>query len=527
MRLSKYISPSRHGVYYFRWPLPAYETNKRHTIRISLRTKCPDRAGDLSRQLASCGRLVRDNKTLARLRQDQMRDMVRSYFVASLDRYVERLNDTGMSEQTLSLLQQELDVHEDAIGDYGDLSDLYLDAATIEGFRVAAGLTDTDWAENEPALRREMRKARRDQINALLNRAESLDRYSFTNPHETPLAPAQTRSTPLGEAFDDFMAEHTSQWSDQMASKARGFLSVVLEYFGQERPMAEITQHDASELKKVVQALPMNRKTKPETRDLLLLDAIKVEGVQKVSVETVNNHLAMFFRFWSWAERHGHAPLKLFEGMKVAKAKRTTGGRKAYTKVQTAKLFVELTENCTGLVKKDDHKWGALLGLYTGARLNEIAQLEYDDIGEDSGIWFLNITDEGDNKKRVKANASRREVPIHSKLIQLGFLDWVASKENTPRLFMEFSYYQKDGYGRNLGRWFNGTFLTGLGMKEPGLVFHSLRHTMVDRLSDADVPEPLYQDVIGHERQGVTQQVYNKRGHTLAQKRGAIEKFEV
>jgi hypothetical protein len=63
MKLSAYLSPSRHGVYYFRWPLPECEHRKRQTVRISLRTKCPDRAGDLARYLASCGRLMRDNST--------------------------------------------------------------------------------------------------------------------------------------------------------------------------------------------------------------------------------------------------------------------------------------------------------------------------------------------------------------------------------------------------------------------------------------------------------------------------------
>ncbi|WP_318010150.1 DUF6538 domain-containing protein [Roseovarius carneus] len=55
MKLSAYLSASRHGVYYFRWPLPRAEDHKRSTVRISLRTKCPDRAGDLARHLASCG----------------------------------------------------------------------------------------------------------------------------------------------------------------------------------------------------------------------------------------------------------------------------------------------------------------------------------------------------------------------------------------------------------------------------------------------------------------------------------------
>ncbi len=64
---------------------------------------------------------------MARLRQDETREIVRSYFAAALDRYVERMNDTGLSERSLENLRNELDIHEDAIGGFEDLSDLYLD----------------------------------------------------------------------------------------------------------------------------------------------------------------------------------------------------------------------------------------------------------------------------------------------------------------------------------------------------------------------------------------------------------------
>ncbi|OCX66858.1 integrase [Thioclava sp. SK-1] len=527
MKLPAYVSPSRHGIMYFRWPLPKSSDRKRRSVRISLRTKCPDRAGDLARHLASCGRIIRDNKALARLRQDEMRDMVRSYFMASLDRYVEKLNDTGLPDQTLDLMRQELDVHEGAGDGYDDLSELFLDAGTMDSFRASAGLSDAQWTENEPALRHELRKARRDQIKAILSAAEHLDRYSYTKTPEVAPSPAEAASEALSKAVADFMSEHTPQWSNQMANRAQAFLAVMLEHLGSDRPMADISRQDASALKKIVQALPVNRNTRPETRNLPLSEAIKVEGVQKVSVETINNHMAMFQRFGDWAERHGYAPSNVFDRMKVAKPKKPAPGRKDYTYEQTAKLYAELTQNHAGLVKKDDHKWGALLGLFTGARLNEIAQLEVADVCCEDEIWFLNITDDGDDKKRLKANASRRKVPLHSELIKLGFVDWVKSQECKPRLFMSFSYNAKDGYGRNLGRWFNGPFLKGLGMKESGLVFHSLRHTMVERLAKADVPEPLYQDIVGHERHGVTQKYYNKGGHTLAQMREAIERFKV
>lgn len=109
----------------------------------------------------------------------------------------------------------------------------------------------------------------------------------------------------------------------------------------------------------------------------------------------------------------------------------------------------------------------------------------------------------------------------------LGFLDFVESRKHGKRLFPDYSYNVNGGYGRNLGRWYNESFLPKLGIKKPGIVFHSLRHTMVTRLGRADVPEPIYQCIVGHARAGVTQQVYLREGFTLRQLSEAIEKFRV
>ncbi|EKE45733.1 hypothetical protein OCGS_0152 [Oceaniovalibus guishaninsula JLT2003] len=519
MKLSAFLSPSRHGVYYFRWPLPSPDRQSRRTVRISLRTKCPDRAGDLARHLASCGRLVRDNKALARLRQDEMREMVRSYFAASLDAYVEKLNDTGLPDRSLDLLRQELAAHADAAEGNDDLSDMFLDP---DAFRASAGLTDAQWTENAPSLRQEMRKARRDQIKAILSAAESLEGYSFTKPAQTAPRPSQTRSASLSAAIADFKAEHGPQWSQEMRNKADAYLALLVEHFGPDRPMDQISRQDAADMKKLVQALPANRKTKPETRNLSLHEAIDVPGLPKMGVKTVNSYIDMFRRFWDWAERHGRAPHKLFDGMKVAKAKQAAEKRKAYSKEQLSRLFVELTENRSGLVKKDDHKWGTLLAMFTGARLREVAQLVPSDIRSEGGIWYIDINADGE-KKSLKSLAAKRRVPVHSELIRLGFLEWVEGCGKQTRLFMSFTHNTKEGYGRNLGRWF-GTFLTKIGMKDDGLVFHSLRHTAITRMRQASVELSLVQEIVGHERDTVTDGYFGE-GYTLAQKKDAIEKI--
>ncbi|RJK96610.1 hypothetical protein D3P06_17520 [Paracoccus aestuarii] len=43
MRLAAYLSRSRHGVFYFRWPIPAslHPDQKRSHVLLSLRTRWP------------------------------------------------------------------------------------------------------------------------------------------------------------------------------------------------------------------------------------------------------------------------------------------------------------------------------------------------------------------------------------------------------------------------------------------------------------------------------------------------------
>ena len=93
---------------------------------------------------------------------------------------------------------------------------------------------------------------------------------------------AQKRGT---AAIADFKAEHGpqwSQWSQEMRNKADDYLALQVEHFGPDRPMDQISRQDAADVKKLVQALPANRRTKPETRDLSLQDAIAVPGLPKM-----------------------------------------------------------------------------------------------------------------------------------------------------------------------------------------------------------------------------------------------------
>ena len=525
--LSSYLSPSRHGIYYFRWPLPTIEGQARQTIKLSLRTRCPDRAGDLARHLASCGRAMRDNNDLTAYKRNEVREMVTAYFKAQLQQYLHWLDTRGLTQNALEDVRCEMLDHEDHLTHERDTNQ-YL---KVRRFIRKSGISAQDWRDSQPAMQQELRKGRRDMLRLVLEAAERLEHYSYDNATPTIAtaapAPALEASSPLGAAVDDFIAEHSRQWAVKTIGQNRAYLNILIEYFGPDRLLGTITKQDANAVKKVLQAVPVSRNTKPKLKVMPLMEAINEPGHRKIAPKTINSHIQMFKSFFDWAERHGYAPHTLFEKMKVAKAKNSDTERKPFTQEQASLIFAELTHDATGLVRKDCHKWGMLLGMFTGARLNEICQLDIADVQQDGETWFLNITDEGDDNKSVKSQAGRRKVPLHSTLIQLGFLDFVASRRATKRLFPEYSYHTNGGYGRNLGRWCNESFLLKLGIKQPRLVFHSLRHTVVTRLGQASVPEPIIQCIVGHARSGVTQEVYLREGYTLGQLKEAIDHLKI
>jgi integrase len=374
---------------------------------------------------------MRDNSTLAGLRQHEIRDKVQAYFKAQLDQYLDWLDRRGLSQNALADAREEMLDHES----YVDMDSANPQWLPVARFKRTMQVSDAEWDASLPRISMELRKGRRDMLRAVLDAAERLDGYSYA---ETPAAllappaPALPASAPLGRAIEDFMDEHSPQWSREMQNKARAYLALLLEHFGPDRALAAITRHDAAELKKLVQALQQ---------------AITVPGLKKISAKTVNSYIDTFRRFWDWAERHGHAPNKLFDGMKVKKAKHGDEGRKAYTPAQTAKMHTALTGNAPGLVRKDDFKWGALLGLYTGARLREIAQLDMGDIRQEGGIWYIDINADAPNKS-LKTHAAKRRVPLHSELIRLGFLEWVATKPEGPRRPAPVPVFQLQRQGR-------------------------------------------------------------------------------
>lgn len=93
---------------------------------------------------------------------------MRDCFGHVLARYEERLNDTGFRERNEKAPRDELLVQDLDNKGNQEISDWYFDEHFQARFLKHAGLAQKHWDEAEQDLRRELRRARRDQITAFL-----------------------------------------------------------------------------------------------------------------------------------------------------------------------------------------------------------------------------------------------------------------------------------------------------------------------------------------------------------------------
>ena len=163
---------------------------------------------------------------------------------------------------------------------------------------------------------------------------------------------------------------------------------------------------------------------------------------------------------------------------------------------------------------KPHQYWAPLIALYSGARIEEICQLLVSDVREVEGLQCFDIKGESDDEnidQSVKTAASKRLIPVHAKLIEIGFLEYIADvKKIAGNSALLFPYLIKtvNGYSKTTGANF-GKYLDKLGLRDSLLVFHSFRSTVNNCLKHAGIDEEKRCQLIGHEHDNVNSAVYS------------------
>lgn len=289
----------------------------------------------------------------------------------------------------------------------------------------------------------------------------------------------------------------------------------------------EIRQADAKEFRATLQKIPKSWGKSPgdraASRDQVMARAAALPGDKVgLSTGTINRHLEHLGQMVEWAADEGHAVDPRLNPSKLRRrdTTRASAKRDAFTPAQVERLF--RSPVWTG--SKSEHNqtqsgpdiyrnglfWCPLIGAVTGARREEIAGLSPSDIIDVDGIPCISIDET--EQRRIKNQPSCRIVPIHSRLIDLGFLEHVENSRRTgrPDLFPDLREPRSGLHGRKLGRRMRQIIDDTFGAEGSRLSFHSFRHYVQNALEHAGIEDKIIRDIVGHEGKDVHDKVYHK-----------------
>ena len=133
--------------------------------------------------------------------------------------------------------------------------------------------------------------------------------------------------------------------------------------------------------------------------------------------------------------------------------------------------------------------------MYSGLRPSEVAQLHLEDIKQNSDIWYFDVNDTP--PRELRSRYSLRRVPIHSTLIDLGFLVFIdeLKKADEKVLFAELWRHSELNPAIASKRF--KILLKEVGVVDIGLSGSSFRATAFSVFEQVDYNETLTRAVFG------------------------------
>ncbi|WP_111809577.1 site-specific integrase [Aeromonas allosaccharophila] len=295
------------------------------------------------------------------------------------------------------------------------------------------------------------------------------------DPHEQsvsqPMTPAaKPRAQLLSVLSDRYQKEKAFSWAPKERKNQKNYLGSFIEALG-DKPAAGYSKADVVKFKEG------------------LLNSGK-------SPATINKYLQKLSLLFNWLANHQEGIVNHFAGLKLQRVKETKA-RSGYT-MEERQRFVQWAKR-----QEPYRRWIALLGLYTGARANEICQLYADDVVLVDNLWCIKVQ-AGRPDQKLKTDNSKRLIPIHSAVLEAGFLAFVQERVGG-RLFVELPHRQ-DGYSHIWGQWFSRN-------RPVPKDFHSLRHTVATILKDKGIPLQFAAAILGHTNGAIS---YDRYGGGVA-----------
>ncbi|EOD3493215.1 tyrosine-type recombinase/integrase [Cronobacter malonaticus] len=299
----------------------------------------------------------------------------------------------------------------------------------------------------------------------------------------------------LLDAWAMYKDEKGRNWTKSISMANERFIEVLMIVLGAATDVTTITKQDIKQVMEVVENLPkhvVQPYRSMTTQQLIDFEDVPPEDL--VGAESIHKHLKIYKSLFKTFLTDNKDILEKSptDGIVAAPSKARFG---AYSTAEMKK-FVGWA------LKQPDNwqKWVTLLLAYTGARRGEIGRLEKSQIkfDEDSQRYYFLIAEGGQGKTE---NATR-QVVIHPKLIEWGFMDYV-DRQWKERIFSEVAGTNMTKIGKVLADVRDQLAIPYLDDYGQRRLVHSFRHTMISTCLAGWVGNLAHlQQVVGHEKSG-------------------------
>jgi integrase len=223
----------------------------------------------------------------------------------------------------------------------------------------------------------------------------------------------------IAEKQRDPVAALTAQTVGQYEAAFRLFDS-----FANQPALGDVDRRLASEFLDSIAKLDPHWGRSPQTkkRSFKEIKAAYGNGPRGLTNKTINRFAMALGMVWRFAEdRDGYEGGNPWIRQSRAGGTRRGGGKqkkRAFTPEELKKLLQQQPVAAPNVHDVESAlPWLTLIGAYSGMRLNEICSLTVDDVKLRGDVWFFDIAE-------AKTKAGIRCVPVHSRILQAGFLNY-------------------------------------------------------------------------------------------------------
>lgn len=249
----------------------------------------------------------------------------------------------------------------------------------------------------------------------------------------------------------------------------------LLDMYFKDKSLKDIKFEDLIDFRDILFEIPLSYTTKNffKGKDLDFI-INNNDDYEKLSNNVIHKYIIRVNQYLDYMYKLDYIVKKDF---KIPNIDPTGKKRQNYTNEEIQKI--------SDLLKNDtkENQFITSIATYQGMRLKEITQLKREDIIEIGDIYCISININDD--KTTKTDASIRTIPIHPKLIELGFLDFVKSKNDN--LF--------DIDNRSFSTYFRRTYKNLINENK---TFYCLRHNFIDTLTQNNQKIEHIKAFVGH-----------------------------